>query len=242
MTDTTDTDDNGTGAVEKDKQYLARIKRNTSKLLQKDHPRHHGIRMQAHHAISVKSLQVAGIGPQLKLLGYRINELPNLVFLPWTLAGACHLGIQPHRGDHTAPARPAHEDDFDDDSQHELSYHRIVSIELKRVARDIDEVCSGKDAGEKKGMLEGLDTLSRLIITRIQKIPHEYPLTSVAHFYRKGHAVGCGGHTAVATLAATKGRQPCPAERNHSTPQVEGQPLVGISYPANASYKLRPGY
>lgn len=242
MTDTINTDDTGTGDVGKDKQYLARIKRNTSKVLHPDHPRHHGIRMQAHHAISVKALEVAAIGPRLKLLGYNINLLPNLVFLPWTLDGACHLGIQPHRGDHTAPARPAHEDDFDDDSQHELSYHRIVALELKRITRDIDEVCAGKNAKAKKDMLEGVDTLSRLIITRIQKIPNEYPLTNVAHFYRKGHAVGCGGHTAVALLAATKGKRPCPAERNHATPQVKGQPPTGISYPANASHKLRPGY
>ncbi len=68
----------------------------------KDHPFCHGIQMDTHHLVSEKALD--GCDDDLKEMlidkGYNINYLGNLVGIPATFKGACHLGVQVHRSDH----------------------------------------------------------------------------------------------------------------------------------------------
>ena len=71
------------------------------KVIGDEHPVKNNIHMQAHHIISEEGVNKSGTGNTLKTRGYDINEINNLVFLPSTPAGACHLGLQLHRGDHT---------------------------------------------------------------------------------------------------------------------------------------------
>src|SRR5690606_37771760 len=92
------------------------------------HPHNHNMKMQAHHLVSAKGVQLAQMGRKLEQLGYNINVLENLVLLPSTLQGACHLKVQLHRGDHT------HEDD-----DHPISYHRKVKAEITTLERFLDE-------------------------------------------------------------------------------------------------------
>src|SRR5690606_11536965 len=97
------------------------------------HPIHHNIEMQAHRLISSKGVQMAGMGRQLAGLGYDINVLENLVLLPSSLQGACHLKVQLHRGDHKYT-----------DDDHPFSYHEVVMIEV-RGHRKMLASCKGCD-------------------------------------------------------------------------------------------------
>lgn len=225
------------GNISKDSEYLERIKDATSILKHPSHPRHHGIKMQAHHAISVKALSLTDLGPKFKKMDYNINLLPNLVFLPCTLQGACHLGIQPHRGDHTAPAD--HES-YDDD-EHPRGYHDIVAKELRRVDEDIDIECAGEKINAKETTQKHLNGLSALIIKRIQNLPTKYPLTSVAQHYTQGNPVGCGGFDAVGLLKDMSAPAPCAVKRSHMKKQKKGQCVEEIKYPAVGIYELKPG-
>ncbi len=58
--------------------------------------------MDTHHLVSEKALD--GCDDDLKEMlidkGYNINYLGNLVGIPATFKGACHLGVQVHRSDH----------------------------------------------------------------------------------------------------------------------------------------------
>jgi hypothetical protein len=78
------------GNSAKDTQYLKRITEHIA--TDKTHPRHQGVKMQAHHIISGEGIKRSGLGKKLKEFGYNINLLPNLVFIPCTLQGACYLG------------------------------------------------------------------------------------------------------------------------------------------------------
>ena len=101
------------GTIAKSKTYLTTMKvRIAPDAL---HPRHRGVKMQAHHILSGEGAKLSQMGRKLVGFGYDINTPKNLAFLPCTLQGACYLGIQPHRGNHTAPSDGADEDDADDD-------------------------------------------------------------------------------------------------------------------------------
>ena len=88
------------GNTSKNSAYLRRIKAAIEH--DKSHPRHNGVLMQAHHIISAEGMKRSRMDKKIEKFGYDINELPNLSFIPCTLQGACYLGVQPHRGNHTA--------------------------------------------------------------------------------------------------------------------------------------------
>jgi len=79
----------------------------------KTHPFHasNGFYMQIHHLLSQKGIADTGASAiKIKNMGYNMNRAGNLVALPSTLQGACHLGVQPHRGNHSF-TEEAHEGD-----------------------------------------------------------------------------------------------------------------------------------
>lgn len=116
------------GKSAKDSGYLERIKNAIKN--DRSHPRNLGVRMQAHHVISGEGMIRSGKGSTVVGFGYNINFLPNLAFIPCTLQGACYLGVQPHRGNHSA-ASVADQDDYDD-SDH-VDYHDKVASQLVEV-------------------------------------------------------------------------------------------------------------
>ena len=115
------------GNSAKDSKYLKRIKDAIEG--DKAHPRHNGVKMQAHHAISAEGMKLSGLGKKIEKFGYDINLLSNLVFIPCTLQGACYLGVQPHRGNHTAVIS---QDDYDDDLEPK-NYHKLISSRIKNL-------------------------------------------------------------------------------------------------------------
>ena len=112
--------------------YRKRIERATAD--EPKHPRHHGVAMQAHHVISATAMHASGLADKIKKFGYNINELENLALLPCTLQGACYLGVQPHRGNHTAPADPY---TYKNDQQ-PVDYHKMVTLRI----RGLDEAAT----------------------------------------------------------------------------------------------------
>lgn len=104
---------------------------------QGNHPINFGIHMDTHHLVSAEAIKISKLGNSLKNKGYVIDSLSNLVGFPSTLPGACHLGIQLHRGDHII-SRPGEE-----------PYHKYVSSLLRAEAAEI-KMCYGRTEVEEK--------------------------------------------------------------------------------------------
>lgn len=208
--------------------YLEAIKKNTK---YPTHPRHFDIRMQAHHLVSQKGIELGNFGSRLADLGYEINELNNLVFIPYTLQGACMLGIQPHRGNHTA------RDPGDDDRNRDPSYHERVRDAVKVALGKLNRVC-----GEPTIKLQtqaAMDAISALFAYRIQNKPSEAKLTALWEFFEPGHVRGCGGVDSVGDRRAVG---VCPVGRNHTQRKGPLQGDENITYVPTGRYVLRPGH
>ena len=219
------------GSVLKDDKYLGRITRAIKSDL--THPRHHGVKMQAHHIISAKGVSISGLGDELVGYGYDINELPNLVFLPCTLQGACHLTVQVHRGNHTAAVD---QDKSDNDRDKPINYHTMVAEQLADLKRSFAKECSTTHIHK---VVEQVNEVSKTIVRWIQRSPRSAPLTDVAQHFVPGSATGCGGVSSVTVLKRAVAS--CPVERNHYKRQAKGQSPEGITYRGDTPYKLRPG-
>lgn len=146
-------------SIDKDSKYrdliLAAVSNDES------HPIHHGIDMQAHHIISAQGIKDSGKGTMLINMKYNINVLDNLVLLPCTLPGACHLGVQLHRGNHT----------FHDD-EHPRSYHKDVALRLQGLEETFENKCSKNKSVNgliNKESVKILDSIAKfkLPLTRI---------------------------------------------------------------------------
>ncbi|WP_163831828.1 AHH domain-containing protein [Spartinivicinus ruber] len=161
------------------------------------HPLNNGIYMQAHHLISEKGVNLSGMGNLLKMRGYNINAIKNLVFLPCTLPGACHLNVQPHRGDHT----------YHDD-EHPISYHLEVRDRIRRLESSV-RTC-GSNASESK-IQKLLDIESKEILRKIQNF--RIPLTSIMKKFKSGNEVGCGN--CINVKEHEKDSLACTSQRDH---------------------------
>jgi hypothetical protein len=206
--------------------YLANIIARTTVVLHPRHPRHHGIPMQAHHAISAKGVSLSDRGPKLEDFGYDINHHDNLVFLPSSLKGACMLQVQPHRGDHTAKSILT----LDNDKDREDSYHFLVSTAVNETYRHIGGICGSDMSRVKAETQKAMDKLSAKFIRDIQRKPSEVRLTKISEHFVPGNSRGCGGMTSVNDVPKTA----CPNHRNHT-----GQD--GITFMSDEPYKLKPG-
>lgn len=222
------------GNSSKDSKYLARIKRAIA--LDPAHPRHphHGVKMQAHHLISAEGMKRSGLGKKLEKFGYDINLLPNLSFIPCTLQGACHLGVQPHRGNHTALVD---QDDYEDDLE-PMNYHKMVAKRIKKLDLPLSKECPGDNKTKSETVRNKLDKLSEDILKLIQNSPGAAPLTDIAKHFKPGNHIGCGG---VDTVTLHSGQVTCHTKRSHAGKQGPSQKAEGITYNSDGKYKLKTG-
>lgn len=220
------------GNTSKNSTYLKRIKNAIEH--DKDHPRNNGVLMQAHHIISAEGMKRSGLAKKIEKFGYDINELPNLSFIPCTLQGACHLGVQPHRGNHTALVD---QEDYDDDLE-PMNYHVMVAKKLRELNLPLDKECPGDDTKKREVVQEKLVKLSKDILGLIQNKPSAAPLTEIAKHFVSGNHIGCGG---VDSVKLNKGVTPCPVERNHHRQQAVGQKIENITSKSDGKYMLKPG-
>ena len=223
------------GNVGKDTKYLNLIKKATSQVLHPNHPRHHGIKMQAHHLISAEGVKESGLGKKLVEFGYDINELDNLVFIPWTLQGACHLGVQLHRGNHTAPIEF---DENDDDTEHPMSYHFLVARLVRRLESYLIHECPADHPHGREAVKKKMDSIGLQILGRIQNVPQLAPLTSIATSFMPNSSCGCSGADSV----KTHNHNDCPVGRNHEERQGSGQKGEKITFKKMVTYKFKVGY
>ncbi len=220
------------GNTSKNSAYLRNIKNAIEH--NKNHPRHNGVLMQAHHIISAEGMKRSGLAKKIEKFGYDINDLQNLSFIPCTLQGGCHLGVQPHRGNHTALVD---QEDYDDDNE-PGDYHDMVARRIQRLNLPLHKECPGTDANKREKINSELSALSKTILTLIQKKPEEAPLTNIAKYFTSGNYIGCGGADSV---QRNKGVTSCPVERNHEGRQAAGQKVENIIFKSNGKFKLKPG-
>ena len=202
------------------KQYRQRIERAVKN--DDSHPINNGVKMQAHHLLSAKGVQLASLGNDLKKLGYDINVLENLVLLPYSLQAACHMNVQLHRGDHR-----------DSDADHPFTYHERVKIELAKIEQFID-ACKGCGSGAetertRKRVQAKLDQKSKILLLLIKK--YKVKLTRISKDFEAG-ARGCGGRTGVSESPLDA----CPYHRDHSDDQS-----AGFKSAISRNYKLQVG-
>ena len=220
------------GNTSKNSAYLRNIKNAIEH--DKSHPRHNGVLMQAHHIISAEGMKRSGLAKKIEKFGYDINLLPNLSFIPCTLQGACHLGVQPHRGNHTALVD---QDNYDDDLE-PVNYHVMISKRIKGLNLPLDKDCPGTDTHKREKVISELNSLSKKILKLIENSPGQAPLTDIAKNFAPGNHVGCGG---VDSVRIKKDLSPCPVERSHLGRQAPGQKTESIAYKSDGKYKLIPG-
>jgi hypothetical protein len=225
------------GRTTKDSAYLDRITRAIAD--DSKHPRHQGVAMQAHHVISATGMHRSKLSDKIRKFGYDINLLENLVFLPSTLQGACHLGVQPHRGNHTAIVE---RDSYDDDD-HPMDYHDMVAARIRRLELGLTKDCPGYMGGAKEvearhKVKRQLDELSQEILVDIQKKPRKAPLTKISMFFQTGNPIGCAGTDSTIGHSAD---HVCSVERDHEKRQGPGQRSESITYRSNRTYPLKLG-
>lgn len=220
------------GTIEKGTKYRQRIE--SAVKLDPNHPIHHGVAMQAHHILSAEGVKQSGLGNDLVRFGYDINTLENLALIPSTLQGACHLGVQPHRGNHTALIERRGGDNDDD---HPRSYHQLVAKLVRELQRIIVKQCPSEDPEQRRRVRNAMDTTSAELLRLVAMRPVAAPLTSVARHYSKGNPSGCGG---VDSVAQHQGAI-CPVEHSHANRQGSGQRAEKITYRKTNAHQMKPG-
>lgn len=218
------------GNTTKGSGYLERLKSLTNEAR---HPRHHGVAMQAHHAISQKAIFDASLNDRLEDFGYEIDVANNLVFIPSTLQGACLLQVQPHRGNHTAERVEGP----DDDGDHPSKYHIMVANRLKAIMPALEDACGDVGTNMKQTTQKTLDKISADIIRKIQHKPVEARLTALYPYFGPGNPRGCGGVDSI----RREGSETCPVHRDHKGKQGPAQVSESITYVCTEPYQLRAG-
>lgn len=220
------------------KGYLKRIKVATEK--DQSHPRHNGVKMQAHHLLSAKGIDKAGKSDELKHLEYDINKVANLAFIPSSLQGACHLETQLHRGDHktndprlvTDPNGTDDPDAHDNDGLHHRTYHDTVERLVIKLFKKYD-TCSMKPGEIQRKM----NNLSSQMLKKINA--YEVSLTRIAKNFQH-HENGCMGIDNIPSNIEQKLTHVCPVGRDHYQGQGQGQQSENIRFRKRA-YTLEAG-
>lgn len=166
-----------------------------------DHPINFGIHMDTHHLISAEAIKISKLGNSLKNKGYVIDSLNNLVGFPSTLPGACHLGIQLHRGDHLFSR------------SEEEPYHKQVATLLKADSGFIKKCYGRTEIKENNSEIHKLiDPLSKKVLKKV--LSFELPLTVIFDRFEQGvNGIGCANCFDV--KPAQKSNDKCHKGRNH---------------------------
>jgi len=226
---TTDPADYTAGSIDKNKKYPRDLKNNIKRrpLLKEKHPLYNGIVMQAHHLISTKGAKMSELDNRLVKLGYEINVVKNLVFLPSTLEGACHLKVQLHRSDHKGVI----------DGK---NYHRFVSDQIKKLKRKMNDCKS--NAGKSSPMQRSMDLKSKLILNAIAQF--KIPLTHIYKNFESDNTVGCCNKNNIPAVRRSITQEDCTSNRNHHGQQhsFSAKSTKKSTIMTNAqSYKLKVG-
>ena len=216
------------GRIDKDSTFRERV---IAKIESDErHPYNNDIKMQAHHLISAKGVEDI---PNISLVadaGYDINHVKNIALIPSTLAGACQLHVQLHRGNHTSEE----ESDIYDD-QHPRGYHETVFDLVQNVVEMIEDDCID-DVGERDKVLREMNNISNILVTLINNFSPQAQLTRIYKYLNNqggSRFIGCAGST---NVPGHDGLTKCPYERIHDT---DNEYLM--KYNKQNPYKLEAG-
>ncbi len=185
------------------------------------HPINYGFKMQVHHLLSKSGVSKTQKENFLKSYGYDINDSGNLVALPSTLSGACHLKVQLHRGNHGTISLN------DNDKVHSKSYHGYIKEILKPAIFEIKNKCKTNDV---KKVQVFLNLHSQIVLDDISEF--KLPLTKVSKLFQNGGR-GCLNENNISGLEKAKFSEKlsCDCDRTHA--QYAPFPASG--------YKLKRG-
>jgi hypothetical protein len=199
------------GNTKKDSKYLKRITEAIAEF--EDHPKHSknaGINMQAHHLISEQGLSKATYLEQIDHLGYDINVLENLVFMPTDPFDACHMGVQVHRSGHTSKINTSN----DPDDDHPKSYHEVIETYINAISDDVDDICENRASENKKRerIQRTMNSISKNILKEIRAF--KLKLTSSANNFDPSSKIGCSNFNNIQKDRPTTN---CKLNRTHNT-------------------------
>jgi hypothetical protein len=203
-------------STEKDTHYRDTLMANVSG--DESHPINNGVPMQAHHVISAQGVKISMAEAQMRKVEYDINELNNLVFVPCTFQGACHLNTQLHRSNHTT--NKPKEGDLDD--EHPRSYHQTVAELVNAVYEKNTGLCP---VDNKRKILSDYRSISSVVLLSINSFDRDTQLTrAYESFDINGDLskVGCAGENKMVAHQAKNGRCHCPVGRDHEYKNVVG--------------------
>ncbi|MGF1724267.1 AHH domain-containing protein [Photobacterium nomapromontoriensis] len=175
-------DEGDIAPILKDKQYRQRwISEINEKFTADTHPYLAGVHMETHHLITSKAANSCFVAKILSREGYDINLLPNLAGFPATLPGACHLGIQLHRGSHP------------DRNIDPKAYHKVVERMINENAAEFD-VCNKNysDSARKANVHKEADEISAQVLKKI--LNFELRLTYIHDYFKNGGDGCCNVH------------------------------------------------
>ncbi|MGL0938372.1 AHH domain-containing protein [Vibrio vulnificus] len=163
------------------------------------HPYFLGIHMETHHLISSKGAHIdKDTAKALVKAGYIIDTIDNLVGLPATLPGACHLGLQAHRGEH--PDKPVES----------KAYHTEVKNLLEKAAPTLKRCPPNTKASDKTSNIDDItNKISKRLLDQI--VSNKVALTNIPNNFSS--YVGCRGQTSITKARETSER--CPVGCNH---------------------------
>lgn len=216
------------GRIDKDSSFRDRVVAKISS--DKWHPYNNDIKMQAHHLISAKGVEDI---PNISLVAdadYDINHVKNISLIPSTLAGACQLYVQLHRGNHTSEE----ESDIYDD-QHPRGYHETVYDLVLNVVEMIEDDCID-DSGEREKVILEMNNISNILVNLINNFSPQAQLTRIykyLNYQGENSLIGCAGSN---NVPGHDGKSECPCDRQHI---VDNMFLV--RYNKLNPYKLEAG-
>lgn len=180
-----------------------------------DHLVKNGVKMQAHHLISADGVKNVENRELMIEAEYDINKLENLVFIPCTFDGACHLGVQLHRGNHTSTSDYSDLDEEYDDDEHPRDYHATVKMLVEEALQELSKDCIDKER-ERKTLLTTLDEISDDLVDMINRFSKKAQLTRVYYAFKKSgeySLIGCSGAT---KMDDHREGVACPHDRDHA--------------------------
>jgi len=188
--------------LDKNKSYPDDLRNNIPFHEFKKHPLTHGIIMQAHHLISSKGANNCGtLTKTLVSLNYEINVVNNLVFLPSTLEGACHLSVQVHRGDHKQVMPDG------------KNYHQYIQKAITKKKRRINNCV--QNSGKESPIQAVMDKISQRVLNKIASF--ELPLSSIHNNFESN--LGCCNKKNIGdarkALKLKSGAPSCSKNNNH---------------------------
>ncbi|WP_167852959.1 AHH domain-containing protein [Vibrio tasmaniensis] len=172
-----------------------------------DHPLNCGVPMQIHHLLSKKGAIESGNKSILESYGYDINEIGNLVALPSTFAGACHLEVQLHRGNHISFSNSDDDDEL---------YHDYVQKLMVKTLKKIEKEC---EEGSAKKVQSRMNSKSKVLLSDLKLF--RIRLTRVHKYFKNGNC-GCNGlgtkidKFSIDDLAKSENKDDNICNRNHS--------------------------